>query len=226
MMKKILFSLLSGGVDSTLATLKIIQMESTKSVSRIVPVFIDYGQKARTQEWNAVLKVSERMRAEANLRGIKFDSPIRIKLASRPRNGLRIFEWSKSMLIRGPQSDEPEVENRNMVLISIVASYARSRASANEKAIIITGFRDEFYDTRPAFLKRIDRVFKSMEMRIKTVAPVIGYKGVAGKKRLIDEFKAEGYGDLIDMTWSCYTPKNDRPCQECPACKRRDKVCK
>jgi len=225
-MKKILFSLLSGGVDSTLATLKAIQMESGKRVSSVVPVFVDCGQKARGQEWNAVLQVSERLKGEANARGIRFDSPVRIKLASHPRNGLKIFEWSKSILIKGGKSDVVEVENRNMVLISMVASYAKSLTPHNEKAIIVTGFRNEFYDTRRKFVKQMNRVFKSLEMRIIVDAPVVEYKGVVGKKKLIDEFKSKGYGDLIDMTWSCYTPENDCPCGECPACKKRDKATK
>jgi len=152
-MKKVLFSLLSGGIDSTLATLKAIQAGSNKSVSSIVPVFIDYGQKSRKQEWNAVLKVSERLRKEANAKEIRFDPPAKIRLAAYSRNGFGIFKWSESMLIKGDKSGVAEVENRNMVLVSIAASYAKSLTPHNERAVIITGFRNEFYDTRTEFVK-------------------------------------------------------------------------
>lgn len=223
-MKKVLFLLLSGGVDSTLAALKAIQKENSSSVSRVVPVFIDYGQKSKKHEWDAVSRVSERIIEEANAKEIRFDSPVRIHLASRPRNGLKIFEWSDSMLIKGGKSDVAEIENRNMVLISIVASYAKSLTPPNERAVIITGFRNEFYDTSQEFVKQMNSVFESSKMRVTVDAPVIEYKGVVGKKKLVDEFESRGYGDLIEMTWSCYTPKNDGPCGECPACIGRNKA--
>lgn len=223
-MKKVLFLLLSGGVDSTLAALKSIQIENSRSVSGVVPVFVDYGQKSRKHEWDAVLRVTERLRQEVSGKGIRFHSPVRIKLATHPRNGLSIFKWSDSMLIKGNKSEVTEVENRNMVLISIVASYAKSLMLPNERAVIVTGFRNEFYDTRQEFVKQMNNVFKSLRMRVKVDAPVIEYNGDVGKKELVDEFELKGYGDLIEMTWSCYTPKNDRPCGECPACQKRKKA--
>lgn len=193
-------------------------------MSRIIPVFIDYGQKSRKQEWYAVNRVSERLKQEANSKEIKFFSPIRIVLASHPKDGLGLFEWSKSMLLEGSKSDYPEVENRNMVLISLVASYAKSCISPNEKAVIVTGFRDEFYDTRREFVEQLNKLFQSMKAKIAISAPVIAYKGDVGKKRLVDEYSRSGYGDLISMTWSCYEPFKNRPCGKCPACTKRDKA--
>jgi 7-cyano-7-deazaguanine synthase in queuosine biosynthesis len=224
MMKSALFSLLSGGIDSTLATLMAIRAGNSKSLSRIIPVFIDYGQKSRRQEWSAVTRVSERLKSEAISKGIRFVSPIRIMLVSQPKDGLRLFEWSKSMLLQGNKSNNPEVENRNMVLVSTLASYAKSCIKSNEKAVIVTGFRDEFYDTSREFVEQLNNLFKSMNMSIALSAPAIEYKGDVGKKRLVDEYRRNGYKDLIDMTWSCYEPFKKRPCRKCPACTKRDKA--
>lgn len=224
-MKKVLLPLLSGGVDSTLATLKAIQEENGNSVSRVVPVFIDYGQKSGKHEWEAVLRVSERLKMESTAKGIKCMPPIKIRLtSSKTAQGLKIFEWSQSMLIKGGKSEVSEVENRNMVLIAIIASYAKSMLTPNEKGIIVAGFRNEFYDTRIEFVKQINEVFKSLKMPVAVNTPIIEYEGVVGKKKLVDRFKSRGYGDLIDMTWSCYVPRNKDPCEECPACRNREKA--
>jgi len=223
-MKSVLFSLLSGGIDSTLATLMAIQAGNTTNTSRVIPVFIDYGQKSRKQEWYAVSRVSERLRREASSKGIRFVSPIRIVLVAHPKDGLRLFEWSKSMLLKGNKSGDPEVENRNMVLLSVVASYAKSCIKSNENGVIVTGFRDEFYDTRREFVKQMNKLFVSLKVRIAVSAPVIKYKGDVGKKKLVDKYRRDGYKDLIDMTWSCYAPNKNRPCGECPACTKRNKA--
>jgi len=61
-------------------------------------------------------------------------------------------------------------------------------------------------------------------MRIQIDTPVIEYKEEAGKKKLVDTFTSMGYRDLIDLTWSCYTPHNDQPCEKCPACQKRGKA--
>jgi len=223
-MRSVLLSLLSGGIDSTLATLAAIQAGNNRSISRIVPVFLDYGQKSRRQEWRAVSRVSEKLRAEAISKGIRFVSPVRIELFAHAKKGMGLFEWSESMLLEGNKSDIVEVENRNMVLLSSVASYAKSCVKCNEKAVIVTGFRDEFYDTSVGFLEQLNKLFESMKVRISVSAPVIEYKGDVGKKRLVDEYRRKGYKDLIDMTWSCYEPFRNRPCEECPACTKRDKA--
>lgn len=225
-MKKVLFPLLSGGIDSTLATLKVIQTESKRGISRIIPIFIDYGQKSNRHEWTAVLQTSQRLRKEASTKKIEFCPPVRIKLATRSQNGLAIFKWSQSMLIKGSKSDEPEVENRNMVLIAIAASYAKSLMTPNERALIVTGFRNEFYDTRMEFVNQMNKVFKSLKMHIKIVTPVIKYEGDVGKRNLVELYESKGYGGLINMTWSCYTPVNCHPCKKCPACQKRGKATK
>jgi len=223
-MKKLLIPLLSGGIDSTLAALKVIRTATRRDVSRVAPVFIDYGQESREQEWQAVLKVSERLKREANGKGINFEAPVKINLTGSSRDGVRVFEWSQSMLIKGSRSELAEVENRNMVLISVVASYAKAFTPQNEKAVVITGFRNEFYDTRIEFARQLNRIFRVLEMQIQIDTPVIEYEGDGGKKKLVDIFSSMGYADLINLTWSCYTPHGNQPCGKCPACQKRNKA--
>lgn len=223
-MKKILFPLLSGGVDSTLATLLSIKAENSKTVSRIAPVFVDYGQNSRKQEWRAVINVSKRLRVEAEIQAMRFDPPVKIGLAMPDTDALGIFKWSSSVLVSDNESGKDEIENRNMVLISVVASYAKALTPLGQEAVIITGFRNEFYDTNLKFVEGLNKVFKTQNMHVKISVPVIDYKGVVGKKELIAKFSSMGYKDLIDLTWSCYKPKNGCPCGICSACKKRAKA--
>lgn len=119
--RRVYFLLLSGGLDSTIAGLKIIEVGDC---SRIIPVFVNYGQKSVEQEWDSVKKVAEKMKMLTRDKEITFHPPVRIDLKS--EEVFSIFNWSKSKLITGNNQANAYVENRNMILISVVASYAES----------------------------------------------------------------------------------------------------
>jgi len=206
--------LLSGGIDSTIAALKMVER---KDCTRIIPVFINYGQKSLEQEWNSVLKVAENMKRLYGDRILKFESPVRIDLGSEKEFG--IFNWSKSRLITGDRKASDYVENRNMILISIVASYAESVKRDDEEAIVVTGFRNEWEDTSPKFVDAINDVFKVLKTGVRVEAPVIQFRD---KNELLKAH--EKYREFFDLTWSCYTPINGKPCGNCSACISRQEA--
>jgi 7-cyano-7-deazaguanine synthase len=213
-----IYPLLSGGIDSTIAAIK--KIKSLES-SEIQPIFIDYGQKAHEQEWNSVLEVSRKLAKLVNERKTVFKKPKRIVLSCTTSQD-RIFQWSRSRLIIGNVGKDPYVENRNMILISAAASYAESQIEESQQGIIITGFRDEYSDTRREFVSSLNSIFKILlaEKRktIRIEAPIIDY-GPTGKGRLLFDFQK--YKEIIDLTWSCYEPEDGKPCKKCQACTGR-----
>ena len=211
---KVYLVLLSGGIDSTIAALKIIER---KDCARMIPVFINYGQKSLEQEWNSVLKVAKNIKRLYGDSIEEFESPVRIDLGS--KNGFGIFNWSKSKLITGNRGASDYVENRNMILISIVASYAESVKRGDEQAVIVTGFRNEWEDTSPKFVDAMNGVFKVLKTGVRVEAPVIQFKD---KNELLKAH--EKYRQFFDLTWSCYTPLNGKPCGNCSACILRQKA--
>ena len=211
MSHEIYFILLSGGLDSTIAGLNVIERNDFE---RIAPVFVNYGQKSVEQEWDSVRKVVENMKILYGDKGVKIEPPVRVDLKT--REGFGIFDWSKSKLITGNRKASDYIENRNMILISVVASYAESVITENQEAVIVTGFRHEWEDTSPEFVDAINSVFKVLNNRVRLEAPVIKFRD---KKMLLKVH--EKYRQFFDLTWSCYTPANGKPCGTCSACTSR-----
>ena len=212
-----IYSLLSGGIDSTIATLKRIQKSDYVELQ---PIFIDYGQKAREQEWNSVCNVSKKLALLVDTRAVHFRNPKRIDLST-PEQTERAFGWSKSKIIKGSAGQNPYLENRNMVLLSLASSYVESQIKEHEEGIIVTGFRNEFPDTQKEFVDLMNDLFAFLLLEKKTVTietPIIDY-GPRGKARLLKDFRK--FKEIIDLTWSCYEPDNGKPCQKCGACTDR-----
>lgn len=220
-MNKKIYPLMSGGIDSTIATLK---RMSQRDFDEMQPIFIDYGQKACEQEWNAVCEVSKKLAKIAKEIGITFHHPKRIDLSCSSENRGRIFQWSRSKLITGSPDGDPYVENRNMILLSVATSFVESQIRSSEKGIIITGFRDEYPDTKGEFVVLFNCLltflFSEHGKSIEIATPIIDY-GPFGKKEMVKDFQR--YEDIIELTWSCYNPdpETGKPCQICEACRDR-----
>ena len=181
-MKRVIFPLLSGGVDSTIATLKRLETEDYTAVQ---PIFINYGQRVCEKEWTAVTKITKMIAERFEDDTIRFIEPKRINLRSCPQGDNEIFHWSKSQLFTGDPNGCPYVENRNMILLSIAASFAETKIGEYDEGIIITGFRNEYSDTEHMFTEFMNRVFDFVYTPIKKIIrienPVVIY-GAEGKQ--------------------------------------------
>jgi 7-cyano-7-deazaguanine synthase len=210
---------LSGGIDSTIATIKRI-LEG--DFAEVQPIFINYGQRACEQEWESACVVTNKMSELFNMRRTVFHSPKRIDLYCPSEGKLGIFQWSKSKIFTGSSKSSPYVENRNLILLSVAASFVESQIGNSDEGIIVTGFRDEYPDTQREFVALLNCLLSFLVSKtkktIRVEAPIIGY-GPDGKARMIRDF--EKYLAIIKLTWSCYFPKNGKPCQKCEACRDR-----
>jgi len=41
------------------------------------------------------------------------------------------------------------------------------------------------------------------------------------KEILLEKAQVNGYDDILNLTWSCWFPKDGKPCEKCPMCKER-----
>jgi 7-cyano-7-deazaguanine synthase in queuosine biosynthesis len=41
------------------------------------------------------------------------------------------------------------------------------------------------------------------------------------KEDLLEKAQLNGYDDILKLTWSCWFPKDGKPCEKCPMCKER-----
>lgn len=219
------YSLFSGGFDSTLAILKVI---SSKDPVKVTPIFFDYGQKSKREE----AKFIEKLIPILNKRGKNSKTSIEDCRMFRIEGlGRGVLSWSQSPILEGrPKHDDVDVENRNMILISCVASVImadRKKSGTNNPAEIITGFTNGYYDTDLNFIRNLNKLFKAMTQSIEVTAPLIprGQKEGVSPEKLIDIANSlNAYSLLKDMTWSCYYPHCSKPCGECDPCRKRENI--
>lgn len=217
------YSLLSGGFDSTLATLKVIH--DSRSL-RLTPVFFNYGQKSKEQEEQSINQLLPIFSKYASDRKVLLEIN-RHKII----NIRNLFEWSQSSILEdNPDVEEYGLENRNMTFISITVSLILSErkvTNSKQRKTIITGFTNGYYDTKLKFVDGLNSLFDKMDLNIEVIAPLIPDKQrhpVSHKKLLYLAHSVDALNILKEYTWSCYFPQNGKPCDECPPCKKRKSI--
>ena len=96
-----------------------------KSSGIIHPIFFDYGHKAAEFEWKRVKAIVQFIQKKHGK--IVVAKPLKISLKS------NLFQWTKSNAFKGNSGNRnAEIENRNMVLFSALASYLLTSAN-NQK---------------------------------------------------------------------------------------------
>jgi len=219
------YGLFSGGFDSTLAILKVI---SDRNPIELIPVFFEYGQKSRVEEARAVKRLVPALRERSKHPDTVIKDCRVFKIESL-KSGL--FSWSDSAILEGrPKHEDTDVENRNMILISCLASiimvdWKRSRTCNMTE--IITGFTNGYYDTDLNFIRGLNKLLRVVEKPIKVVAPLIprGQKDGVTPEQLIQMVDSlDAYSLLKELSWSCYYPQNGEPCKTCEPCRKRENI--
>ena len=229
------YILLSGGFDSAYGLLRWC-VDSSESIQ---PIFFNYGQKNSEFERGSVEKIYSFLK---KLFSECISYPVIINSFSSFDNEdakLTLFPWSMSEPLTGDKLPDTnfcslEIENRNMVMISLVFSYILSklRETKEQNAIvnIYTGFRDDempdacshFFNLLCAALKIYHGEYSFKIHFIEKEFPEQLYKKVA--RFFKSETKAE---EFLDMTTSCYKPKDDGSrCLTCTKCQSFENILK
>jgi len=104
-----------------------------------------------------------------------------------------------------------------LVLLSVALSFAESiKAVGVFYGANVDDVRD-FWDCRPEFVERVNKVAELSGSGLKVVAPYANCQ----KSRIIEE--GLNMGVDFSKTWTCYGGL-DKPCGECLACKLRAKA--
>lgn len=219
------YALFSGGFDSTLAILKVI---SGRNPIELVPVFFDYGQKSRVEEARAVKRLVSAFR-ERSKHPHTVIKDCRVFKIENLESGL--FSWSDSAILGGrPEHEDTDLENRNMILISCLASIIMAnwkKSKTNDPIEIITGFTNGWYDTNLSFIRNLNKLFRDAGKPIKVIAPLIprGQKGGMTPEQLLNIADSLNALSLLkEMSWSCYYPQYGEPCGKCDPCRKREAI--
>ena len=210
--------LLSGGLDSSFSLLELSEEFVTKkSLERIYPIFFDYGHKAARFEWIRVKAIVRFIQKKYGKSVVA--KPLKLSLKS------DLFQWTESNAFKGNSGNRnAEIENRNMVLFSVLASYLLSSAN-NQKVtatsfIITSGFRDgELSDCNQQFFTAFENLLKLYKPHF-----TFSFRFLGETRHQIIETVRQKYNKLeadefLSLTTSCYNPgANGEPCMRCCKC--------
>lgn len=187
--------LLSGGIDSVVMLFRL-----KKSDHDLIPLFINYGQKSLKPELESA-KIACKM-LNLHLEEIDISG-----LSSIP-SGLTNSQYSPI--------DFPVFPARNMILLSVAASFAFSKSI---QVIGIGVLNDvNFPDQTKSFLNAAENTLSmSVDSKLKILAPLSDLNKLEVVRLAIEN-------DIsLNFTYSCYSGL-EKPCGECLSCKDRQQV--
>ena len=207
-------ALLSGGLDSTVATTVVVRDDKVDEA-----LTVDYGQAAAGAELRAGRDIARSLGVPH--RAIKLDlfSSLYGGALLDPTEPLP--EPSPDELDGEPAAQSAKavwVPNRNGVLINLAAAVAEARGVSE----VVVGFNREeaatFPDNGRAFLERITASLAlSTANAVRVSSPTLDWNKT--------EIVAEGYriGAPMNLIWACYRGEA-RPCWRCESCKRFERA--
>ena len=219
--------LFSGGLDSTYGLLKLAKdiEKGRKRKGLIQPVFIDYGHFAASAEWGQAQKIVEfigtRVQAPLVVR-----TPIRISLKS------DLFTWCHNVAFTGKEVGETtcEIQNRNMVLLSILFSYllacAQNQGVERASFEVYGGFKEgEMGDCSREFFDALTGAFaiyhKEYPIKVVLLPPSSRAQIFARLRRLFHGSQSD-LELVLSMITSCYASVDGTQCGKCYKCRKID----
>lgn len=210
MMNKALV-VLSGGLDST-TSLRL----ALEEYDEVEAISFDYKQKQRI-ELELAAKTCERLKVKHKIIDISFLNDINKGFSANTDSSI-VMPTIHDVL--GEPQPITYVANRNMILMSIAASYAETRKINT----IICGFQSNdtygYHDTTPVFLEKLNSVLdENRTHKIKIIAPFANLSKYDELKAVLE---LDGNLDLYKSTITCYDPdEQGRSCGTCPSCSER-----
>jgi 7-cyano-7-deazaguanine synthase len=187
-MEKIVL-LLSGGLDSSVLFALL-----NKQNVKVLPLFIDYGQRNKKQELKAATYISKLF--DCRLNKIKIAPP-----------------FKDSLLIKGSSSQSAFLPHRNLLFLVIAAIYAFNNR-CNAIAIAIHAGTD-YPDSTESFVQEASKsIAESIGEKMIIYAPFVT------KNKVDIALLAHLLKLPVGKTYSCYVGKRNH-CRRCGACIQR-----
>lgn len=186
-----LVTLVSGGIDSTLVAIL-----AKESGIKQYPLFIDYGQICKKQEWEACYKIH-----------IKHGLP-RPKVMNISGFGKTIFSGLTNSSLR--VNEDAFLPGRNLLFLLMASAYAYQTNSQSVSIGLLSEKYSVFPDQTRKFLDETEKLIQlAMGRSIKIVSPLIKMS----KKDVMALAKTK----RIENTYSCHSGSS-KPCGICISC--------
>ncbi|MBZ9571050.1 7-cyano-7-deazaguanine synthase QueC [Methanobrevibacter sp. TMH8] len=213
--KKKAISVLSGGLDSTIATAYFSKDYDIHAIT------FDYGQKSLKQEINSAKLICDFLGMEHAIIDIKWLANLGNSSLTSDNEIPKVnFEDIDNISVSNDTAKAVWVPGRNIVFTAIATSFAESEGAE----IIIVGWDKEeaatFPDNSKEFLDSFNQLIgigtKSSD-KIEIKAPLIDLN----KKEIVELGKK--INAPMNISYSCYTGKNNH-CGICESCVRRKRA--
>lgn len=197
--------LFSGGIDSTVLYYWLIDANFD-----VFPIHINYGQTTYLGEINAIKEVSSAL-GEFIRPTFYLDVPGLGQIGS----GTLVGEFTTKNYSVDKWSKDEFFPNRNMIFISIAASYA-FKLGIDKLAIGVAG-QNTYSDTKNSFIKSIASTLSESVADFEMIVPFVDHN----RKLVIDESRRLQVP--IEKTFSCNC-LGDRHCLLCNSCLDRQQA--
>lgn len=115
-----------------------------------------------------------------------------------------------------PKVNDVVFAGRNLVFIAIAIAHAQARGFECVAVGCNASDWSRFPDCRPRFWRAVEECADAYGIRVS--APLI----YASKRDVVEQ--ARKLNVPIELTWSCYSPREGKPCRECLACITRQEA--
>lgn len=204
---------LSGGLDSTTTLRLAVEKYGSPNVEAIS---FDYGQRQRLE---LILAGSSCHRLSVNHQIVKLDF-LRDFNKGFSANVDTDIDMPTIHDVLGDPQPVTYVANRNMLFMSIGASYAETKGFD----LILAGFQSNdtygYWDTTPVFLSKLNNVLdENRQTPLQIICPFVDLNK---KEEIQAVLELDGNLDLFKSTLTCYNPTSDnKSCGTCPSCAER-----
>jgi 7-cyano-7-deazaguanine synthase len=133
-------------------------------------------------------------------------------------DGVLIQRWDINLplcgvgkLAIGPGEPGPRVvAGRNLAMLAMAVNLAAGVGASTVWIGCTAEDSAEYPDCRPAFIEEVDRMARAFGVRV--VAPFIGNT----RAEVIARGREDGAP--LGLAWSCYEPRDGKPCGSCDSC--------
>jgi len=230
----------SGGMDVTLSAYKTIYnwIHSSKynplNNNKVTLVYFRYGTQAEEKEIESLNKFKKYLIKLSKISGKEFIVDTKV-FRFVPFGKSKLQEKSAQGSIKETESTLAYVPYRNSLFAMNLAHYLQTQnLPLNKRRYIVFGLNlsegQVYGDNNQAWLLNMNNVLqlggKKFDRTISLYAPYINKTKKNMLKMFIEEFGLRRFKELIDISFSCYYPKNGNPCGKCGSCILREKALK
>ncbi len=230
----------SGGMDISLSLIHHLfqRINYSMNYEKIHLIYFDYGARAKNEEIQSLYKMKDYLINMFNILNIKTEVEAKVlKVEGLIQDISKIYNKEIKLISEDAKADSKESEStlayipfRNTIFVELLATYAEGLNLDKVNFMVGLNLSEGmiFSDNSEIWLKHINallpRAGKKYNSSWKIIAPYYNKTKTNMIKDFVERHGEEKLNEILDISFSCYYPKNNKPCGECGSCILRNKA--